>query len=158
MINTAQERQGGGKSCGRTLGLVMESISFQSCLHRWMMNEGTSWKFTSLFFSLFFFIELNLLSVNGNSLHTWLLQCILHKFDIRMNTIIQAYEFKLRQTLNLKRSIAKRVITTSVNLRHLRSKLLKYKEIKKTIRKLEVICHADKLKWYASDISHILNR
>ena len=50
-----------------------------------------------------------------------------------MNTIIEAYEFKLMQTLNLKSSIAKRVITTSVNLRHSRSKLPKHKENNKKI-------------------------
>ena len=33
-------------------------------------------------------IELNLLSVNGNLLLTCLLQCVLHNFDITMNTII----------------------------------------------------------------------
>ena len=49
---------------------------------------------------------MNLLSVNGNSLLTWLLQCILHNSHITMNTATQAYEFKLRQTLHLKSSIA----------------------------------------------------
>ena len=42
-----------------------------------------------------------------------------------MNTIIQAYEFKLRQTLHLKSSIAKQIITTSV---YLRSKLPKQRK------------------------------